>query len=140
MVLVATFSLSAAGGIGPGELSVALPLNALRAALGRLDRQNQFDAMQQGQTPIQRRQLDRVVAESVLELRVAMGTAAVTVGDIMGLRSGDILVLDQAHGDLMSGRIAGRERLLGRPGRIGKKLAFLVERVLPAGQATPDKE
>jgi flagellar motor switch protein FliM len=58
----------------------------------------------------------------------------------MGLQVGDVLVLDTRTEAQLTGQIAGQERLLGRPGRIGKKAGFLVERVLPPGKTLKDRE
>lgn len=140
MVLVATFSLTAPGEIEPGEMCFCIPFISLEGLVGRLGNQFRFAAMKRDQTPTQRKHLDRVVKQTALEVRTVLGTTTLTVGEVMALQTGDVLVLDQRTDAQLPGFVAGQERLVGRPGRIGKHAGFLVERVLPVGKGPGEKD
>jgi flagellar motor switch protein FliM len=140
MVLVATFSLTAPGEIEPGELCFCIPFISLEGTISQLGNQFRFAAMKRSQSPAQRKHLDRVVKQSTLEVACELGTTNQTVGEVMDLKVGDVLVLDQAHDDQLLGRVAGLPRLMGRPGTIGRKAGFLVQRVIPAGKNPLDRE
>jgi flagellar motor switch protein FliM len=75
-----------------------------------------------------------------LEVTAVLGNATVKLGQVMDLKPGDVLVLDQHRDDQSAAWIAGRLRLLGRAGRSGKKNALLVDRVIPAGKNPLDRE
>jgi flagellar motor switch protein FliM len=139
MVLVATFSITAPGELEPGELCFCLPFISLENTISKLGNQFRFAAMKRSQSAGQRRHLDRIIKQTTLEVTCELGTTELTIGEIMGLSVGDILVLDQSHDALLPGRVAGRERLLGRPGIIGRKAGYLVEEVHPADGSDADK-
>jgi flagellar motor switch protein FliM len=139
MVLVATYSVTAPGEIEPGEMCFCIPFISLQSLVGRLGTQFRFAAMTREQTPAQRQHLDRVVKQTSLGLRIVLGTSSLTVGEVMALQAGDVLVLDQRSDAQMTGYIAGAERVVGRAGRMGKKAAYLVERVLPPGKTSTDR-
>jgi flagellar motor switch protein FliM len=140
MVLVATFSLTAPGEIDPGELCFCIPFISMEGMLGQLGNQFRFATMRRDQTPSQRHHLDRVVKHTALPIRTTLGTTTLTVGEIMDMQTGDVLVLDQRTDSQLIGAIAGIERMLGRPGRIGKRAAFQVDRILPIGKTPKDKD
>jgi flagellar motor switch protein FliM len=138
MVLVATFSLTAPGEIEPGELCFCIPFISLEGMVSQLGNQFRFAAMKRNQSPGQRRHLDRVVKQTTLEVACELGTTSLTIGEVLALKIGDVLVLDQRHDDQLVGRVAGLHRLVGRPGRLGKKTGFLVDQVIPAGKTLLD--
>jgi flagellar motor switch protein FliM len=133
MVLVATFSVTAPGEIEAGEMCFCIPFISLQDLVGRLGTQFRFAAMTREQTPAQRQHLDRVVKQTKLGVKVVLGTSTLAISEVMAMQAGDVLVLDQRSDAQLTGFVAGTERLLGRPGRIGKHAGFLVDRVLPPG-------
>ena len=140
MVLVATFGVTAPGEIEPGEICFCIPFISLEGRINQLGNQGRFAVMKREQTPVQRKHLDRVVKQGTLEVSCSLGTTALSVGEVMDLAPGDVLVLDQRHDGQLPGFVAGLERLAGRPGRLGRKVGFLVERVIPAGKSPLDRE
>jgi flagellar motor switch protein FliM len=140
MVLVSTFSIAAPGELEPGEVCFCIPFISLEGILTRLGNQFRFASMKREQTPRQRALIDRVVHETALPVRVALGTTTVTLAEILAMRAGDILVLDQRRDAQVAGFIKDHLRFLGRPGRIGKNTAVHVDRVLPAGSSPNDKD
>lgn len=140
MVLVATFSIAAPGEIEPGEICFCLPFIGLENTLTKLGNQFRFASSRRGQTPPQRKYLDHVIKQSSLPVLSTLGTTTLTVGEIMDLKAGDVLVLDQRTETQLVASIAGIERVVGRAGRIGRHAAMLVEKVLPVGKSPLDKD
>jgi flagellar motor switch protein FliM len=140
MVLVATFSITAPGEIEPGELCFCIPFISLEGMVSQLGNQFRFAAMKRSQSPSQRKHLDRVVKQTTLEVACELGTTDLTIGEVIDLKVGDVLMLDQGHDAQLVGRVAGRQRLMGRPGIIGRKAGYLVERVIPAGKNPLDRD
>jgi flagellar motor switch protein FliM len=138
-LLVATFTIGG-GEMDGGEFSFCIPIVALDGALGRLEKPVKFVVTKRPQTPEQRKQIDQVINQGTLDLEVVMGTTTLSIGDVMAIKPGDVLVLDQGPHDLLEGRVSGRLCLLGRPGRLGKKLCVVVEKLLPAAKPITKKE
>lgn len=136
MVLVSTFSLSAPGEFEPGEMCLCIPFISLDGVLPRLGNQFRFASMRRDQTKPQRTYLERVVTESPLPITTSLGTTTLTVGEILDLKAGDVLVLDQRTTAAAKGYVKGNLRFLGRPGKLGRKAAFLVDELLPEGRET----
>jgi flagellar motor switch protein FliM len=140
MVLVSTFSIIAPGELEPGEICFCLPFISLDAIMAKLGNQFRFAAMKRDQTPEQRRTIDRVIKQTALPLTVVLGSATITLAEVMAMQVGDVLVLDQRADAPASGLVDGHLRCTGRCGRIGKHTALQVERVFPAGKSPKDKE
>ena len=140
MVLVSTFSIAAPGELEPGEICLCIPFISLDSVMQRLGNRFRFAAMKREPTEGQRRHLDRMVKHSTLPVRAELGTATVTLDDLMRMQVGDVLVLDQRTNEPAKGLIADKLRFLASPGRSGKKLAIRVQRVLPPGKTPFDKE
>ncbi len=137
MVLVCTFSVSAPGELEPGEMCFCVPFISLDQVLTKLGNQFRFASMQREQTPSQRHHLNRVLGDASMTVSAALGTTTLSLDEIMSLQVGDVLVLDQRTTAQAKGYVKGELRLLGRPGKLGRKAAFQVERVVPDGRERP---
>lgn len=135
MVLVVTFSLQAPGELETGEMCFCIPFLSLDAVIAKLDYSFQFATSQRKQTTNQRDYIDRVVGDTPLPLAVRMGTTSLSIGEILSLKEGDVLVLDQHREQALTGYLRGKLKLTGRPGRIGRHYGLVVEDVVPEGDA-----
>lgn len=135
MVLVSTFAISAPGELEPGEICFAIPFISLDGLLTRLSNQFRFASMHRDQTGAQASHLKQVVTDSPLPLTTVLGRTTLSLDEIMALQPGDVLVLDERTNSQVQGFITDQLRLLGRPGRLGRKAAFLVEQVVSNGRA-----
>lgn len=131
MVLVATFSVQAPGEIESGEICVCIPFLDLEDAITKLAAQGRFADIRRAQTGSERAHLDRVVQDTAVQMRVDLGTSTLTIGEILQLRVGDVVVLDQDADEQVRGHIYGRPKLRGRPGRIGRKTGVIIDEVEP---------
>jgi len=138
-LLVATIRIGAAEGLTGGECQLGMPLVDLEAALGRMTKPVKFAATRRVQTAEQRKHLDSVVGAARLPMVFTLGTTTLTIGEVLALAPGDVLVLDQLQGQPAIGRVAGAARVLGRVGRVGAKLAVAVEKTLPGPPAKKDQ-
>jgi flagellar motor switch protein FliM len=65
-----------------------------------------------------------------MPLSVELGRVQLSVSEAESLKRGDVLILDQTIGDLLTGRVAGRPKFQGRPGRIGSRVCFAIDAVM----------
>jgi flagellar motor switch protein FliM len=110
-------------------------LVALEEALVKLGKPRRFSAPRRPQTSDQRQRIGRSLGRADLPVVVTVGTTTLRLSEILALAVGDILVLDQGQSDPVSGSIEGRLRLLGKPGRVGRRLAMVVQQTLPLTEA-----
>lgn len=134
MVLVSTFAISAPGELEPGEVCFCVPFISLDGVLPRLSNQFRFASMHRDQTTAQATYLKRVVTDSPMTLQTRLGTTTLRLDEIMNLQIGDVLVLDERTNSQAKGYIKDQLRVLGKPGKLGRKAAFLVEQVVPDGR------
>jgi flagellar motor switch protein FliM len=123
-------------GFPGGRLGMQVPLVALEEALVRLGKPRRFSAPRRPQTKDQRQRIGRSLSTADLPVVVTVGTASLRLSEILSLAVGDVLVLDQSPSDSVSGSIEGRLRFLGKPGRVGRRLAVVVQQTLPVGGAS----
>lgn len=138
MVLVATFGVHSPGIIEPGEVCICIPFLNIEQYIGKIGTQNRFANVRRSQTEEQKQYLGKMVNDTTSPLVASVGTASLTIGEVLGLQQGDVLVLDQRHDDLLEATVGGRRKVYGRAGRVGRKLGFLIEQVKPDG-SRPDK-
>ncbi|TVR44034.1 MAG: flagellar motor switch protein FliM [Planctomycetota bacterium] len=129
MVLVTTFTLQAPGDLESGEICLCIPFISLDSALGKLGYNFQFATAQRRQTEQQRRQIDRVIHDTALPLIAELGTASVSIGDVLSLREGDVVVLDSEHDAPMAVKLRGQLKFTARPGIIGRRYGLVVDEV-----------
>lgn len=73
-----------------------------------------------------RAQLESLVGEMPLDVAVQLGGAVLHVSQLAGLRSGDLVLLDQPVTRPLTASVAGETRFLVWPGRVGEKQAIQI--------------
>jgi flagellar motor switch protein FliM len=131
-LLVASFRITAVDSFAGGGFALALPLVDLDPALAAIAAPPRFAPAKKAPTGEQRTQLGLTLGQGQLPVVVTLGTTTLTIGEVLALAPGDVLVLDQHPGDPGVATVAGRPRLLVKAGRVGNRLAVSVERTLPA--------
>lgn len=79
-----------------------------------------------GNTEI-RRQIERVE----MPVTVSLGTATVSIRELLGLQKGDVIRLDTTADQELQVLVAGEHKFWSRPGRVGRRLAVVVTRLAP---------
>lgn len=135
MVLIATFNIAAPGELETGEICFCIPFLSLDTVIAKLGTNFQFAAVERTQTPIQRGHIERVLGESTLPVNATLGTMELSVGQILALKEGDVLILDQRTDLPIECGVGTIAKLLARPGKSGRRTAIFVEAVHPQGMA-----
>ncbi|HLJ97718.1 MAG TPA: FliM/FliN family flagellar motor switch protein [Gemmataceae bacterium] len=81
--------------------------------------------------------LEALVRDLKLEFTVLLGSVELPLRQVSQLRVGDVVILDQRCGDLLTAAIDGKKKFQGWPGRVGDHQALLIHAVLasPSGSA-----
>lgn len=112
-----------------GTMTFYVPYSMLKPVLSELNPHTIITGRKEQQLDVIARQLNMENLSRVkLTLNVVLGKTHVTMGEIINMVVGDILVLETGVNDTLPVRISNRVRFRGKIGRSGKKLALqLVE-------------
>ncbi len=128
--IVAVVSMQVTVGVRSYAMSLCYPTFALEDILSRLERQYVTHAA----SPEQQRTNTRIIQKHLqtipLRISVELGTATITIGELLRLRVGDVLRLSTQVSDLLVLSIEGQPKLWVRPGSSAGRRAVQVVRPL----------
>ncbi|MCL5025289.1 MAG: flagellar motor switch protein FliM [Chloroflexi bacterium] len=108
-------------------ISIFTPYTMLEPIIGKLTSQMWLAGVRKdvsgGQDAI-RMQLEKVD----LPVKAELGTATVSVRELIGLQRGDVIVLETGIKEELEVMVAGKHKYYGRPGRIGRRLGVAITR------------
>jgi flagellar motor switch protein FliM len=110
-----------------GTVSICVPHPVLEPLMDRLNTQAWFSssARKHGSEDDRLKLLERLRGAQ-LPISVELGSTSITVGELMGLRKGDVIRLDRNAGADLTILAGTRARFLGRPGTLGGNRAVQV--------------
>lgn len=85
-----------------------------------------------------RRRVEALIASAPLDLMAELGSTDVTVRQVMDLRVGDTIVLDQRAQRPLVIYVNGQHRFNGRPGMVGNRIGMTVASIHPR-EVDPDE-
>ena len=114
--IVLSIKFASSGDLGFGGITFCLPFQALkpvvmRAESGKIPRQEEVTLIK------------NTLEKTELEMTAILGSAEVPIHDILNLKPGSVVVLDNKVFDEVELTIDGKTKLYGRPGLFGKKKA-----------------
>lgn len=114
-----------------GTMSIYIPFSMLKPVANVLNPHVWIAGRDEQRTDDTARRLTMAgVQQMAVPFRVVLGHAELTMGELMGLRPGDVIQLDtQAKQDLLI-RVGDRSRFRGKVGMVGKRLAVQIASVL----------
>ena len=108
-----------------GMLNLCLPYVVMEPAIQGLGQGSMLPRHVEG-TGAARKALERTLSAASVTLEVELGTAEVSLGEIMSLEPGDVLQWMPANEGGAVASIEGAPRLVGEPGRSRGRVAFRV--------------
>ncbi|HPT83060.1 MAG TPA: flagellar motor switch protein FliM [Limnochordia bacterium] len=121
-------------------ISICLPHRTLEPILKNLTHIRMFESLQQPD-PSRIELLKEQVRAAVVPVEVELGRTTVTVGDLLDLAPGDVVVLDRKKHEALDVKIGSMTKFKGTPGRLGQRLGVVITNVLePAEEGGPDDE
>ena len=136
MVMLVTLEASVDG--VPGTISVCVPILSLEPVLTKLNAREWMSGHAQEPKPWVRQQVAASIRETPVAITVELGSADLSLDEVVNLAPGDTIVLDQrANGELPI-LVEGRRKAYGIPGLAGRVVGVRVTRTTNAAKSDTD--
>ncbi|MGV1099944.1 flagellar motor switch protein FliM [Thiovibrio sp. JS02] len=109
-----------------GSITVCIPMNNLESVKGKL--LTTFQREQSDEDIIIKRILTENIKNVPVQVRVELGKASVTAGDVMELEAGDIIQLERRTDALLPVFVQGERKYMGTPGVHRGNNALLIKK------------
>ncbi|MFZ2960511.1 MAG: flagellar motor switch protein FliM [Candidatus Ozemobacteraceae bacterium] len=113
-----------------GTMTLCIPYNTIEAVAQKLNAASWFAAIRKEPLTTNIQAITRQVRTIDLPIVVELGTATLTLQDVISLQRGDILMTDRLVKEDLDIRVGNLVKFKGRPGILGKKMAFYITKVL----------
>jgi len=109
-----------------GAMSICIPYLVLKPITTKLSAQKWFNIASRKLNPTHRRLLLQQVQNTTVECAVCLGKSRLSIRDFLGMRSGDVVTLDQHSERDLVFTVSGTPKFEGKPALHGKKYVFTV--------------
>ncbi|MBJ6724757.1 flagellar motor switch protein FliM [Geomesophilobacter sediminis] len=114
-----------------GNMSIAIPLMTIEPIRDKLKRGIQSDMMVVD--PLWSYRLSEELIQAPLEIAVEMGSATISMAELLNLASGDTIMLESYGKNELAVKVGGVTKLMGVAGVSGGNKAVQISRVLGGG-------
>lgn len=117
-----------------GMMNICLPHKVIEPILPNLSTKLWFSDMSKKKvTKEQRNQVTEKLKQSRLSLKAVIGRTDISVKELLNIRRGDVLVLDEKVNDLVEVYVDEELKFLGLPGKKKNKMAVKIQQCLKEG-------
>lgn len=113
-----------------GNMTLCIPYNTVEPIANKFNAASWFAAVRKEPLQTNVEAITHQVREVYLPFVVELGTATVTLQDVLGLQAGDLLVIDRKVKEDLDVRVGNLVKYRGRPGVLGKKMAIGLTQVI----------
>lgn len=121
-----------------GILSICFPFVYIEPIMSSLSAQHWISSTQKKPTEMMKRCVKAGLEKSRLNVNTILGNTSIKIRQLLNLKKGDVLLLDQKVTKPLLTKVQGRERFYGNPGILGRKKA--VQLVSEIEEPTKKKE
>lgn len=116
-----------------GTLRICIPYNTLEPVTSQLNAQVWLAASRRGLPPDQAESLRRQLSRVRVPLVVHLGSAQLSVGDLLALQVGDVITLEKGTEEELDVLVGNEQRFRARPGTLGKHMAARITSLVKEG-------
>ncbi len=113
-------------------LNICIPYRTLEPLMKQLTRARLFDSLRPPEPEKVERLRDKV-RTAVLPIEVELGTAKVTVQDLLDLEVGDVITLDHNRQENLDVKIGSLTKFKATPGKLGNRLGVVITSLIDQG-------
>lgn len=125
--IVITVAVDVRVGEHVGVITLCLPHLTLEPILDKLSAHNWFKTQSREIRPADAAALQSVVGEAKVPVAAVLGKVELTVGEVLELGIGDVVVLDTKLTDPVRVKVGNETKFLGRPGQIRGRVVVEIE-------------
>ena len=126
IVLVVSFEVSL--GTVPYMMNLGLPIFALEETIGKLNTQRFYHSSSKGNSKTRPDIIRRQMGVTRMPVSATLGTARITMNDLVNLQLGDVIRLDTRVDGEVKVFISGSHKCYGRPGMVDGRRALKITR------------
>jgi flagellar motor switch protein FliM len=131
---VALITLNLKIGETEGMINLCYPHHVLEPILPNLSSKLWFTTTgKKNLTDEERDSLEKQVQKTKIDLKVELGNSIITVGEMLALSRGDVIVLDKKVSQNLTVKVGEQTKFLGLPGKKNNNLAVRITDVLEEG-------
>jgi flagellar motor switch protein FliM len=125
MVVIVSFKIKM--GECTGFMSICIPCSTIEPIIFKLKSQFMFSS-DRGRSAVEEEVLKEKMSDVPVQVRVILGTASLTVKELMDLEVGDCIRLERRADDELEVKVGKETRFFGRPGIFKGSLAVVITR------------
>ncbi|HWI62404.1 MAG TPA: flagellar motor switch protein FliM [Symbiobacteriaceae bacterium] len=125
--IVITVAIDVRVGEHVGVITLCLPHLTLEPILDKLSAHNWFKNQAREVRPADAAAIQSVVGEAKVPVTVELGRVELTVGEILGLNIGDMVVLETKLADPVRVKVGNETKFLGKPGQIRGRVVVEID-------------
>ncbi|MGD8401654.1 MAG: FliM/FliN family flagellar motor switch protein, partial [Bacillota bacterium] len=109
---------------------MCLPFEVLEPIIDRLNAQFWFTRASNFSNAQSIAAIQKKLLQTTVRVTAELGSATITVGDLLGIAVGDVIQLEQATKGLLPVRVGNNFKFLASPGISGTKMAVQIGRIV----------
>ncbi|MCD6364224.1 MAG: flagellar motor switch protein FliM [Synergistetes bacterium] len=125
--MTAVITIDAKIGEAEGMINLCFPYFVLEPIVSKLSAQYWFSAVRKETPPEMVENLRKRLERVLIPVSAELGSSTLTVGELLDLDIGDVILLNQRVGSLVDVKVGERVKFKGKVGTLGKKLAVQIE-------------
>jgi flagellar motor switch protein FliM len=127
MVMVASFEFKLSSALG--MISICVPVTVLEPVMANLSTEQCLAGARRSRHDRFGEEVSQSLSRVPVECSAVLGTASVTVRDLLNLSEGDVVRLDNGPQNELMFAVGDHSKFYCRPGLVGNKLAVQITRV-----------
>ncbi|MFO7171549.1 MAG: flagellar motor switch protein FliM [Bacillota bacterium] len=136
--IVVTVAIDVRVGEHVGVITLCLPYLTLEPVIPKLTTRTWFGTRTVQEQPEGRAALARRISGAVVPLTVQLGTAELTIRELLDLQVGDLIVLDRRVDEELTVYVGNQPKFRARPGQRSGRLAVRLTGLVPKGEPEDD--
>lgn len=121
--IVITVAIDVRVGEHVGVITLCLPHPTLEPILDKLSAHNWFKTQSRDVSPEDYEAIQSVVGVAKVPISVELGRAELTIGEVLDLVEGDVVLLDTRLQDLVRVMVGNQAKFIGKPGQVRGRVA-----------------
>ena len=123
-----------------GMISICIPYFLMEPIMDKLSSQQWFASTGRKSDESDRKYLQKHLQNVRIPLALELGHTILNLMDVMQLRAGDVIKLDETLADPLAVRVGNHVKFKAQPGSVNGRYAAAISEVIPTDEHLPEKE